>query len=104
MNTEPVSVQTPPFPTRHGRDRERAHRESAGLRRLLKGDPEPDQQAWQAIGDALSRGDEPMDRLLDWMMDQGFQSAKPLFDQAVSQGIASIPDAPRAAARLLRPC
>jgi hypothetical protein len=54
----------------------------------------PAQGQWQAMGEALQIGDPPMDELLDWMYQEGITVTRPLFDQALRSGIASVPDAP----------
>ncbi len=57
------------------------------------GRPNPGQ--WRRLGERLTVGDEPMDRLLDWMMATGLSQTRPLFDRALAGGIASLPDAPQ---------
>jgi len=84
----------PPIPSRHGADVETARRIAASLRRTLPGDPEPTPERWQAIGESLLHGDEPMDRLVAWMVAEGMGRTRPLFDAAVRHGIARVPDAP----------
>jgi hypothetical protein len=64
------------------------------LRWFIDGDPEPSPERWQAIGEAILRGDPPMDRLVDWMFATGMGRTRPLFEQALERGIDSIPDAP----------
>jgi hypothetical protein len=54
----------------------------------------PSESEWQAMGEALQIGDPPMDELLDWMYQEGISVNRPLFDQALQHGIASVPDAP----------
>jgi hypothetical protein len=81
------------LPTRHGCNLEHARRETAGLRSLLRGDPDPTPEQWRDIGAALLEGDRPMDVLLDWMMAEGFRKTKPLFDLAATQGINAVADA-----------
>jgi hypothetical protein len=55
----------------------------------------PTQGQWQAMGEALQIGDPPMDELLDWMYQEGITVTRPLFDQALRGGIASVPNAPK---------
>lgn len=55
----------------------------------------PDRRQWQRLGERLTIGDEPMDRLLDWMVHAGLPQTRPLFDRALADGIASVPDAPQ---------
>ena len=54
----------------------------------------PSAQRWQKLGEHLNVGDEPMDRLVEWMSSTGMEQARPLFDRALTSGIASVPDAP----------
>ncbi|WP_280367324.1 oxygenase MpaB family protein [Nocardia wallacei] len=71
-------------------------RQVPGLRpfaRLMRiGNPSPGQ--WQALGAALLVGDEPMDRVVDWMYAEGMERTRPLFEQALREGIAAVPRAP----------
>ncbi|MFJ3050025.1 MULTISPECIES: oxygenase MpaB family protein [Pseudomonas nitroreducens/multiresinivorans group] len=84
------------LPTRHGADLQRARRTAAPVKRFLKGPSEPDTAAWQAIGASLTVGDAPMDALLEWMFEVGLGKSMRLYEQALHQGIAAIPDAPEA--------
>lgn len=63
---------------------------------LIRGKAEPTPERWQAIGVSLTRGDPPMDRVVEWMHAAGMAQAKPLFDLAVERGIAAMPEAPTA--------
>lgn len=54
----------------------------------------PDGERWRRLGEGLVEGDEPMDRLVDWMTTVGLRTTRPLFEQALADGIASLPDAP----------
>jgi hypothetical protein len=56
------------------------------------GNPTPDQ--WRRLGERLLVGDEPMDRLVDWMYSTGMEQTRPLFDRALAGGIDSVPEAP----------
>lgn len=56
---------------------------------------QPDSRQWQRLGERLTVGDEPMDRLLDWMVATGLPQTRPLFDRALVEGIARVPDAPQ---------
>ncbi|MEU2041930.1 oxygenase MpaB family protein [Nocardia niwae] len=59
---------------------------------LRIGKPSP--QRWQLLGESLLVGDEPMDRLVEWMYAEGMAVTRPLFEQALRSGIDSIPGAP----------
>jgi hypothetical protein len=54
----------------------------------------PDAQTWQRLGRSLTIGDEPMDQLLEWMRSAGTSHTRPLFERAMREGIAQVPDAP----------
>lgn len=56
------------------------------------GKPTPEQ--WRKLGERLTVGDEPMDRLVDWMSSAGMEQARSLFDRALAGGIDSVPEAP----------
>jgi hypothetical protein len=56
------------------------------------GKPTPEQ--WRRLGERLTVGDEPMDRLVDWMSVAGMEQTRPLFDRALAGGIDSVPEAP----------
>lgn len=47
------------------------------------------------LGERLTVGDEPMDRLVAWMAEVGMAQTRPLFERALSDGIATVPDAPQ---------
>ncbi|MHA7666532.1 oxygenase MpaB family protein [Mycolicibacterium sp. HS_4_1] len=54
----------------------------------------PDAAQWQRLGERLNVGDEPMDSLVAWMSESGMKQLRPLFNQALADGIASVPEAP----------
>jgi len=54
----------------------------------------PDATQWQRLGERLNVGDEPMDALVAWMSEQGTKQLRPLFDRALTDGIATVPEAP----------
>ena len=54
----------------------------------------PDSAQWQRLGERLNAGDEPMDFLVAWMSEAGTKQLRPLFDRALADGIASVPEAP----------
>jgi hypothetical protein len=86
------------IPTRHGRDQAEARRVARGIMGQLppelRRDPSPEQ--WAHIGRGLLRGDEPVDRLVSWMMANGMKATRPLFEMALERGIDAVPDAPQA--------
>lgn len=54
----------------------------------------PTPAEWQAVSDGVQQGDPLMDAVVDWMFEAGPRQAKPLFDRALQQGIASIDNPP----------
>lgn len=61
---------------------------------VLLGIGKPTPEQWRRLGERLTMGDEPMDRLVAWMSASGMEQTRPLFDRALSEGIANLPDAP----------
>ena len=61
---------------------------------LLLGLREPTQEQWCRLGEQLTVGDEPMDRLVEWMSSAGMKQMRALFDRAAAEGIANVPEAP----------
>lgn len=84
---------TPHPPVRHPARPRRVPAAIEALAALLR-ISKPSETEWQAMGEALQIGDPPMDELLDWMYSEGVSASRPLFDQALQHGIASVPDAP----------
>lgn len=86
--TTPLSIPTR-HPDRPGK--------APGLRpfAMMLGIGKPSSQRWQMLGESLLVGDEPMDELVDWMYAEGMATTRPMFEQAVSQGIDSVAGAPQ---------
>ena len=82
-----------PIPARHP-ERPRAVPAIVRSFALLLGIGKPTPEQWVRLGERLIVGDEPMDRLVEWMSVAGMEEARPLFDRALAEGIASVPDAP----------
>lgn len=61
---------------------------------LMMGLGDPDAGEWRRLGERLTVGDEPMDRLVDWMASAGMTQTRPLFEQALTEGIGNVLDAP----------
>ncbi|BBX20538.1 hypothetical protein CRI77_09810 [Mycolicibacterium duvalii] len=82
-----------PIPTRHP---ERPRPIPAGVRAIATAlaIANPTAQQWQVLGERLTVGDEPMDRLVDWMVATGVEQTRPLFERALTDGIANVTDAP----------
>jgi hypothetical protein len=61
---------------------------------LLLGLQKPAPEQWRSLGERLTVGDEPMDRLVEWMSSAGMEQARPLFDRALVDGIDTVTEAP----------
>ena len=64
------------------------------LRKLLGRDLAPSRDEFSAVLDALNVGDPAMDSLVDWMMDYGPRESRALFETAITEGLAAVPDCP----------
>ncbi|RAV06808.1 DUF2236 domain-containing protein [Mycolicibacterium sp. GF69] len=82
-----------PIPRRHP---ERPRPVPASIRAMAKamGIAAPTPQQWSRLGERLIVGDEPMDRLVEWMAGAGINQTRPLFDRALTHGIDAVPEAP----------
>lgn len=89
-------AELPPgfIPSRHRVDRAKARRLLGALRLLMPRGSDPTEEGWRAMGEAFMRGDAPMDRLVEWMFDQGMKTSRALFEQVLERGIAAVPEAP----------
>ena len=81
------------IPTRHP-DRPRAVPGGIRLSASLLGLGLPTSEQWRNLGEHLTVGDEPMDRLVEWMFAEGIDRTRPMFDRALAHGIDSVPQAP----------
>lgn len=82
------------IPTRHGADLREGRRMAKSVGITIRGSAEPTEGEWQALGEALTHGDEAADRMVEWMYSVGMNTAHPLFERALNHGVASVPDAP----------
>jgi ER-bound oxygenase mpaB/B'/Rubber oxygenase, catalytic domain len=82
-----------PIPTRHP-DQPRAVPAIVRSFALLLGVLKPTPEQWRRLGERLTVGDEPMDRLVEWMSSAGIEQTRPMFDRALAEGIANVPEAP----------
>ncbi|MGV0644727.1 oxygenase MpaB family protein [Mycolicibacterium sp. XJ2546] len=82
-----------PIPTRHP-DRPRPIPATIRLMAQAMRISAPTPQQWRRLGERLTVGDEPMDRLVSWMSSVGLKETRPLFDRALASGIDAVPDAP----------
>jgi hypothetical protein len=82
-----------PIPTRHP-EGPRAVPAIVRAFALLLGIGKPTPEQWLRLGERLTVGDEPMDRLVEWMSATGMEQTRPLFDRVLTEGIATVPDAP----------
>ncbi|MFM9378043.1 oxygenase MpaB family protein [Gordonia sp. VNK21] len=62
--------------------------------RLLGVAPAPSADEFRRLGELLYAGDPEMDELVEWMLEAGVAATKPLFQRALTEGIAAVPDAP----------
>jgi mpaB/rubber oxygenase-like protein len=83
----------PTIPTRHPQQ-PRAVPAAVRIFTVLLGLGEPTPEQWRRFGERLTVGDEPMDRLVEWMSSAGMERMRPLFDRALAEGIANVPEAP----------
>lgn len=82
------------IPRRHGADVKTGRRLGRSLRWMIRGDAEPGAERWQRLGESLMQGDPPADRLLEWMQSEGMARTMPMFQRALTRGIAGVADAP----------
>lgn len=67
------------------------------IARIIFGKPlAPTAAEWAAVQAALRQGDAPMDRVVAWMFEASPRARKAQFEQALTQGIASLVNAPQA--------
>lgn len=78
-----LSATERPLPGRHGVDMLASRRMAQRLRLLIRDDPKPSPAQWQAMGEALWRGDPLADRLVSWMHAQGMAVAWPQIERAM---------------------
>ncbi len=64
------------------------------LRAILGRDLAPSRAEFDAVCDALHDGDPAADALIEWMYEYGPRQARALFEQALAQGVHTIPEAP----------
>ncbi|KXO87778.1 hypothetical protein AXK57_05485 [Tsukamurella pulmonis] len=88
-----TTVDTPrPIPARHPA---RPRRVPPGIRlvSVFLRLPEPTDAEFRRFGELLTVGDAPMDELVDWIYEDR-DARRPMFDRALNEGIASVPEAP----------
>lgn len=85
----------PGLPRRHGADVCKARRMAQPLHAIIQHHrPEPTVPQWQALAQALTRGDPLADQLADWMREQGLRTTQPLLERALNLGLDGEPEAP----------
>lgn len=84
------------YPSRFMCDIEKQFEESEGLRNLLKTSDPVTREELINVADSMLIGDKPMDKLVEWMFDNGFRESKQLFDRAASEGIDAFDTPPKA--------
>lgn len=82
-----------PIPARHP-DQPRPVPAGIQLAAMVLGIDKPTPKQGRRLGEQLTVGDEPMDRLVEWMASAGMEHTRPLFDRALAEGIANVPEAP----------
>ena len=65
------------------------------LRRIVGRELAPSREEFAAACAALRHGDPAADALVEWMFEYGPRPSRALFEQALAQGIGSLPDAPQ---------
>lgn len=55
----------------------------------------PSEREWEQVRQALWTGDKDMDTVVEWMFEVGPRVGKPLFDQALEEGIESLENPPQ---------
>jgi len=78
------------IPRRLGADLRESGRMARRLKLLIRGNPEPTPLLWKVLGEALLVGDEPADRLAEWMISGDGASARADFERALARGIESV--------------
>lgn len=64
------------------------------MRLIIGRELAPSREEFDAVCAALWEGDTAMDALVDWMFAFGPREARGLFEQALNEGVGSIPDCP----------
>ncbi|MDG3010592.1 DUF2236 domain-containing protein [Rhodococcus sp. D2-41] len=78
-----------PLPTRHPQ-RPRPVPPAIRLFALALGLREPDAAEFRRLGECLLVADAPADRLVDWMHTVGMSRSRPMFEQALREGVDSV--------------
>jgi hypothetical protein len=89
----PGAIPPPAIPRRHPDTPRNAPAGVAVIARML-GVGAPSAERLRYFGELLNAGDPLMDDFVDWMYAEGGKGIRPLFEQALASGIASVPDAP----------
>jgi len=94
-NAAGASAGTRAVPAR-ARPFDKTQQPTPGWLRLIVGrDLAPTRAEYDAACAALHDGDPAADALIAWMFEYGPRQSRALFEQALAQGIGSIPDAPQ---------
>ena len=88
--TASLSVNERPVPARARPFHKAARRQPAWMKLVVGRDMSPTEPEWQAMVDALWEGDEPMDRLVDWMFAGNPREARVLMERRVDHTISDI--------------
>ena len=82
------------IPTRHPATPQAVPGPALGPVARMLGLRKPTPAEFQELGEALTLGDRPMDELVEWMYREGMATTRPLFERALQEGIAAVPQAP----------
>ncbi|WP_280236966.1 oxygenase MpaB family protein [Nocardia cyriacigeorgica] len=82
------------IPSRHPQGPQAVPGPGLGMLARALGLGAPTAGEFHELGEALNVGDRPMDELVDWMYREGMATTRPLFERALREGIAAVPEAP----------
>lgn len=98
--TAQTTLKSPPW---RARPFEKTQSATAGwLRRLIGRELAPSRAEYDAALAGLNVGDPAMDELVAWMYDYGLKDARALYQRALDQGLAALPDCPAPLYRFFR--
>ncbi len=91
--TSETTAAGPTIPSRHP-DRPRPVPAAIAIMGAALGVRGPDAAQLRRYGELLMAGDPLMDRFVDWMYAEGGRGTRPLFEQALAEGVDSVDGAP----------
>jgi hypothetical protein len=90
------------IPSRHQYRKEIAAPIIRRFRPFVYGRKSPTKKQWEMFGNLLNHGDKLMDDVVEWMAQTGFPPGQRAFEQALTHGIDTLPDAPEPLRALFR--